>query len=113
MYVNKGDEENPEYRARLVAKEINKYKRMDMFAATPPLEAKKMLMQPHWSKKNHELRYVHWLCSSLTVCPKWNFLILPISDALGHTMEVATHLFTQRKPFLQQKLLVAPFIMAI
>ena len=38
--VNKGDETNPEYRSRLVAKEINKGRRDDLFAATPPLEAK-------------------------------------------------------------------------
>ena len=41
--INKGDDENPEYRSRLVAKEIKRDKRDDNFAATPPLEAKKML----------------------------------------------------------------------
>ena len=41
--INKGDEGNPEYRSRLVAKEINTGKRDDLFAATPPIEAKKML----------------------------------------------------------------------
>ena len=41
--VNKGDEENPDYRSRLVAQEINDRKREDLFAATPPLEAKKLL----------------------------------------------------------------------
>ena len=41
--VNKGDKLKPEYRSRLVAKEINTYKREDLFAATPPLEAKKLL----------------------------------------------------------------------
>ena len=40
---NKGDSLNPEYRSRLVAKEIKKDKREDLFAATPPLEAKKLL----------------------------------------------------------------------
>ncbi len=34
---------SPEYRCRLVPKEIKKDKREDLFAATPPLEAKKML----------------------------------------------------------------------
>ena len=42
--INKGDDVNPEYRARLVAKEINTGKRDDLFAATPPLEAKKALL---------------------------------------------------------------------
>jgi hypothetical protein len=41
--INKGDADNPEYRSRLVAKEIKKDTREDLFAATPPLEAKKML----------------------------------------------------------------------
>ncbi len=41
--VNKGDKQNPEYRSRLVAKEIRREKREDLFAATPPLDAKKAL----------------------------------------------------------------------
>jgi hypothetical protein len=41
--VNKGDEDDEEYRSRLVAKEIKYNKREDLFAAMPPLEAKKML----------------------------------------------------------------------
>ena len=45
MDVNKGDDVNPEYRSRLVAQEIKRDNREDLFAATPPLEAKKMLMQ--------------------------------------------------------------------
>ncbi len=40
--VSKGAKENPEHRCRLVAKEIKK-KREDWFAATAPLEAKKVL----------------------------------------------------------------------
>ena len=34
--INKGDSKNPNYRSRLVAREINTYKRDDLFAATPP-----------------------------------------------------------------------------
>lgn len=41
--INKGDEINPDYRSRLVAKELRTNKREDLFAATPPLEAKKVL----------------------------------------------------------------------
>ena len=41
--VNKGDELNPDYRSRFVAQEVNDCKREDLFAATPPLEAKKIL----------------------------------------------------------------------
>jgi len=40
--INKGDNVNHEYRSRLVAKEIKMDKRLDLFAATPPLEAKKL-----------------------------------------------------------------------
>ena len=44
--VNKGDDKNPVYRSRLVAKE---FKRLgldddDLFAGTPPLEALKLLV---------------------------------------------------------------------
>merc|ERR1711888_573137 len=42
--ANKGDDQNPDYRSRLVAQEINNHRREDLFAATPPLEAKKILM---------------------------------------------------------------------
>ncbi len=41
--ANKGDKEKAEYRCMLVAKETKKDKREDLFAAPPPLEAKKML----------------------------------------------------------------------
>ena len=41
--VSKGDEKYPDYRSRLVAQETNDKKREDLFAATPPLEAKKFL----------------------------------------------------------------------
>ena len=37
--TNKGDIANPEVRSRLVAKEFNKYKDNELYAATPPLEA--------------------------------------------------------------------------
>ena len=41
--INKGDSVNHDYRSRLVAKELKMDKRLDLFAATPPLEAKKAL----------------------------------------------------------------------
>ena len=37
--INKGDQESPNYRSRLVAREVNTNKRNDLFRATPPLEA--------------------------------------------------------------------------
>ena len=43
--IKKGDEESPEYRSRLVAKDLNRgVRRDDLFAATPSLEALKTLM---------------------------------------------------------------------
>ena len=42
--INKGDEEQPEYRSRLAAKAIISDKREDLLAATPPLEALKLLI---------------------------------------------------------------------
>lgn len=42
--INKGDTESPNYRSRVVAREINTYKRHDLFAATPPLEALKIIL---------------------------------------------------------------------
>ena len=42
--VNKGDERRPEYRSRLVAKEVKRDKREDSFASTPPLEAFKIFL---------------------------------------------------------------------
>ena len=37
--TNKGDQEKPNYRARLVGREIKTDERPDLFAATPPLES--------------------------------------------------------------------------
>ena len=48
--INKGDEVNREYRSRLVAKEIKTDKREDLFAATPPLEAKKSYLVWRYQK---------------------------------------------------------------
>ena len=41
--INKGDEEKPKLRCRLVAQEFNPSAKDSIFAATPPLEAKKAL----------------------------------------------------------------------
>ena len=42
--VNKGDADEPSVRCRLVGREIAKVKRDDFFAATPPLECLKMVI---------------------------------------------------------------------
>ena len=42
--VNKGDDKNVEYRSRLVAQELKRFSWADdLFAATPPLEVKKLI----------------------------------------------------------------------
>ena len=41
--INKGDAANKEFRSRLVAQEIKRDNREDLFAATSRLEAKKLL----------------------------------------------------------------------
>ena len=42
--INKGDDANPVYRSRLVAKEFNNQDAEGLFAGTPPLEALRILM---------------------------------------------------------------------
>lgn len=42
--TNKGDESKPDYRARLVGREIKIDDRPDLFAATPPLESLRMIL---------------------------------------------------------------------
>ena len=53
--INRGDEVRPEYRSRLVAQEVKKDKREDLFAATPPLEAKKILLSVFSSSETDPL----------------------------------------------------------
>ena len=42
--INKGDDVKPNYRARLVGREIKRDKREDLFAATPPIESLRMIV---------------------------------------------------------------------
>ena len=55
VITNKGDRYTYDIRARLVATEINRYKDDQMYAPTPPLEAKKMLFS--WAARR---RRNHW-----------------------------------------------------
>jgi hypothetical protein len=41
--INKGDRANPNYRSRLVGREIKTDTRLDLFAATPPLESLRLI----------------------------------------------------------------------
>ena len=42
--ISKGDTKEPNYRSRLVAKEMNTYKKDDLFAVAPPLGAMKTVL---------------------------------------------------------------------
>ena len=53
--INNGDEEKINYRSRLVAREINIHKREDLFAAIPPLEALKLILQIAASSNKREI----------------------------------------------------------
>ena len=57
--INKGDSKEPNYRSRLVAKEINLYKRNGFFAATPPLEDLKMVTCMVATKNQGEILMVN------------------------------------------------------
>jgi hypothetical protein len=54
--INKGDEQNPDVRCRWVGMEFNRknaHLQEGLFAATPPLEAKKVLISQAASQRNH------------------------------------------------------------
>ena len=53
--INKGDKERPNYRSRVVAREINTHKREDLFAASPPLDALKTLISMAASSNKCEI----------------------------------------------------------
>ena len=42
--INKGNDDNPNYRSRMVGKEFNDHEIEGLFAATPPLEALRLLL---------------------------------------------------------------------
>ena len=60
--IKKGDLANPEYRSRAVAKDLsnNNKKTMGLFAATPPLEALKLLISSRmtegigWERRSNQ-----------------------------------------------------------
>merc|ERR1712086_908052 len=51
--TNKGDADSPNYRSRLVGREVKYDKRLDMFSATPPLETLKVLISM-CARRQHE-----------------------------------------------------------
>eukprot|EP00973_Karenia_brevis_P058584 8160027-Karenia_brevis.AAC.1 len=57
--VNKQDEVNPKYRSRLVAKQFKTYNDPDLFAATPPLEAMKIIISCAATRDNVNQRLLN------------------------------------------------------
>ena len=68
--INKGDEKNEEYRSRLVAQEVNRDNRGDLFASASPLEANMLLFNPavtegvgyELGKRKHDMKL--YFCES-------------------------------------------------
>ena len=56
--MNKGDEENPDYRSRLVAMEFKRGVNTEWFSGTPPLEALRALCSS-WASQEVEGRIKH------------------------------------------------------
>ena len=58
--INKGDSVNPKYRSRMVAKEYKDSVAHEMFAATPPVEALRVIMSwaASWARQKEEKRAV-------------------------------------------------------
>ena len=54
---NKGDEATPNYRARLVGREVAYDKRDDLYAATPPLESLRAILSLCASKQDGAAPY--------------------------------------------------------
>ena len=52
--INKGDDDNPVYRSRLVGKEFNDGQLDGLFAATPPLEALRFLVHEAATVRSNE-----------------------------------------------------------
>ena len=55
--INKGDEVNPNYRSRLVAKEFKDDLKPELYAATPPSECLRMILSKLASQKDARLLY--------------------------------------------------------
>ena len=83
--INKGDVESPNYRSRLVAREINTSKRDDLFAATPPLEALKVILSLTSSGNKGEILMINDISRAFFHAPAKRavYVQLPNEDRLG------------------------------
>ena len=57
--ISKGDADCPNYKSKLVAKDINTHKRDDLFATTPPLETLKLIPSMTATAKHGEIIMVN------------------------------------------------------
>ena len=57
--VNKGDDDEPNYRSRLVAREIKRRGEESIFAPTPPLEALRVILSLLATKEYWRFRIRH------------------------------------------------------
>ena len=81
--INKGDLVNLNYRSRLVAKEFNNSLRPDLFAATPPLEALKLIISMAMTENPGEKIMVNDVSRAFFCAParRQVFVELPPEDA--------------------------------
>ena len=80
--INKGDVDHPNYRSRLVAREINTSKKDDLFAATPPLGALKIVLSMTSSGNKGEIVMVNDISRALFHAPTKRkvYVQLPVED---------------------------------
>ena len=80
--INQGDTQSPNYRPRLVAREINTNKRMDLFVATPPLEALKLVRSTLTSGNKGEKLMINYVSRAFFCAPARGqvFVELPEED---------------------------------
>ena len=78
--INKGDKECPNYRSRLVAREINTSKRNDFFAATPPLESLKVVSSIAASSNKGEVIMVNDISSAFFHAPAKRNVYVQLPD---------------------------------
>ena len=74
--INKRDQKAPNYRARLVGRELKLDSRLDLFAATPPLEANRIICS--WCANN---QYGQQPYRIMTVDVKRGLLLCTIMEA--------------------------------
>ena len=81
--INKGDKESPNYRSRLVAREINTSKRNDLFAATPSLEALQVVLSLVTSGNKGEVVMINDVSRAFFHAPAKRkvYVQLPIEDS--------------------------------